>query len=106
MTPWRLGDTQMKKLFLFSTLLITGVFAGAPALRAEHPGSTSGPATGTAIQPSTSVQKDNPHISSPHPAEISGPSGTAVGAPGIEGRKGTQSGKAWTPPAEIKGKGV
>lgn len=96
----------MKRLFLISTVLITSVFAAAPALRAEHPGSTSGPATGTPIQPPTTVQKDNPHISSPHPADISGPSGTAAGAPGIEGRKGTQSGKAWTPPAEIRGKGV
>ncbi len=94
----------MKRLLILGCgFVAAGVVLGAPALRAEHPGDTSGPASGTAVQPPTAVEKENPHISKQH-SDISGPSGTSAGAPGIEGKKGTQGGKAWTPPAEIRGK--
>jgi hypothetical protein len=62
------------------------VLLGAPvsAVSATGPaqGDTSGPAAGTPITPSTAVQKQEP----------SGASGTAAGAPGVEGKQGTESG--------------
>lgn len=68
-------------------------------------GETSGPAAGTHVDPSTVVQKSNP-LAQDHasPAGVAGPSGTAAGAPGIEHKAGTQGGKEWLPPEEIRGK--
>ncbi len=87
----------MKKLFLVGALL----FASTPVY-AEDLGDTSGPAGGSTVTPSTAVQKDNMHIPDINPSDVSGPSGTSAGAPGIEGKKGTQSGQEWQPPAEIQ----
>ncbi|WP_363349886.1 hypothetical protein [Methylocystis echinoides] len=68
-------------------------------------GETSGPAVGTHVDPPTVVQKDNPaaqmHAS---PTGLAGPSGTSAGSPGIEGKAGTQAGKEWLPPEEIRSK--
>jgi hypothetical protein len=50
------------------------------------PGDTSGPAAGTAVEPSTVVQKTNPHM---EPGEASGAS---AGSPGVEGLPGSESG--------------
>jgi hypothetical protein len=68
-------------------------------------GETSGPAIGTPVDPSTVVQKSNP-LAMDHgsPDGVSGPSGTAAGAPGIEHKAGTQGGREWLPPEEIRGK--
>ncbi len=67
-------------------------------------GDTSGPAVGEPVVPSTVVEKDNPNIPDVNNADVSGPSGTSAGAPGIEGKRGAQSGKEWLPPEEIRGK--
>jgi hypothetical protein len=93
----------MRELVMLFGFIIGGVFLGAQALRAEQAGDTSGPAAGTAVRPPTVVEKNNPYVTAPNP-EISGPSGTSAGAPGIESERGTQGGKAWKPPAEIRGK--
>ncbi|WP_457795629.1 hypothetical protein [Methylocystis sp. S23] len=77
--------------------------APPPSAAAEDIGHTSGPAAGTNVIPPTVVQKENPaaqeHAS---PAGVSGPSGTAAGAPGIEAKPGTQAGREWLPPEEIQ----
>ena len=68
-------------------------------------GETSGPATGTPVDPSTVVQKNNPMAQQyASPTGLAGPSGTAAGSPGIEHKAGTQGGKEWLPPEEIRGK--
>lgn len=65
---------------------------------------TSGPATGSPVEPSGAVQKDNPKAVEANPSGLPGPSGTSAGAPAVEGKKGTQSGQEWTSPAEIRRK--
>ena len=45
------------------------------------PGNTSGPAVGTDVQPSTAIQKDG-----------GGDASNAAGAPGVEGKPGSESG--------------
>ncbi len=68
-------------------------------------GETSGPAVGTHVDPPTVVQKDNPAAQmQASPTGLAGPSGTSAGSPGIEGKAGTQAGKEWMPPQEIRGK--
>lgn len=68
-------------------------------------GETSGPAVGTHVDPPTVVQKDNPAAQvNASPTGLAGPSGTSAGSPGIEGKAGTQAGKEWQPPQEIRGK--
>ncbi|HEY8126916.1 MAG TPA: hypothetical protein VIF88_16015 [Methylocystis sp.] len=69
----------------------------------QEQGVTSGPAAGTPVEPSGSVQKDNPKAVDA-PSGVSGPSGTSAGAPAVEGKKGTQSGQEWAPPEEIRRK--
>ncbi|MGJ0621457.1 MAG: hypothetical protein ACR65Z_12205 [Methylocystis sp.] len=83
----------------------------APAALAEdqqtqqqEEGVTSGPASGAPVEPSGSVQKDNPKAVEVNDSGLSGPSGASAGAPAVEGKKGTQSGQEWTPPEEIRGK--
>lgn len=68
-------------------------------------GDTSGPAAGTSVDPSTAVQKRNPRMQAVNP-NVSGPSSAAAGAPGVEGKRGTQAGKEWIPPREIREKNV
>lgn len=62
-------------------------------------GDTSGPATGTPVEPPTAVQKENPKN-----VDDSGASSAAAGAPGVEAKAGTQGGKEWLPPEEIQRK--
>jgi hypothetical protein len=62
---------------------IAFVFASGIAF-AEQPGSTTGPAAGGNVEPSTTIQKEN-----------SGASGsTAAGSPGVEAKPGSEGGKA------------
>ncbi|MBG0798685.1 hypothetical protein IYX23_13510 [Methylocystis sp. L43] len=70
----------------------------------QEQGVTSGPAAGTPVEPSGSVQKDNPKAEDINSSGVSGPSGTSAGAPSVEGKKGTQSGQEWAPPEEIRPK--
>ena len=80
----------MKAIKLLLLLISSVVFSGA-ALAAQQPratGDTSGPAVGTAVEPSTVVQKGNPFIG----GRPSRQSEAAAGAPGIEAAAGTQAG--------------
>jgi hypothetical protein len=84
-------------------LIVSVALAGmAPGALAQDQGVTSGPSVGKPVEPSGAVQKQNPNLPDVRPGDASGPSGTSAGAPGIEGKKGTQSGKEWTPPQEIR----
>jgi hypothetical protein len=56
---------------------------------AQQPGSTSGPAAGKNVEPSTAAQKNNSAES-----QDRGASSTAAGAPGIEAKPGTEGGCA------------
>lgn len=68
-------------------------------------GETSGPASGKPVDPSTVVQKNNPMaMENASPTGLPGPSGTAAGSPGIEHKAGTQGGKEWLPPEELRGR--
>jgi hypothetical protein len=60
---------------------------------AQEPGSTSGPESDTNVQPSTAIQKQMSGRSSASEKEVQG-SSKAAGAPGIEGKPGTQSGQS------------
>jgi hypothetical protein len=78
-------------IFLSSIVIL----ASGPAFAQQHsPGSTTGPATGGDVEPSTAIQKQNPSIPNAGKQKESGVSGTSAGAPAIEGRPDTQSGKA------------
>lgn len=90
----------MKKRFVVIVSLALAVVA--PVAIAQDQGVTSGPSTGKPVEPSGAVQKKNPNIPSVRRGDVSGPSGTSAGVPGVEGKKGTQSGKEWTPPQEIR----
>ncbi|QGM46580.1 hypothetical protein [Methylocystis heyeri] len=79
------------------------ILASGAAFAQQHPsggapghsaGSTTGPAAGGDVEPSTAIQKQNPNIPNAGKQKESGVSGTTAGAPAIEGRPDTQSGKA------------
>lgn len=55
---------------------------------AQQPGSTSGPAAGKNVEPSTATQKKN----SAEPQDRGASS--AAGAPGVEAKPGTEGGRA------------
>ena len=63
------------------------LFASGIAI-AEQPGSATGPAAGTNVEPSTAIQKEN--------SDTSGAQGapTAAGSPGVEAKPGSEGGKA------------
>jgi len=56
---------------------------------AQQPGSTSGPAAGTNVEPSTAIQKENSAGS-----QGRGAPSPAAGAPGVEAKPGTEGGGA------------
>jgi hypothetical protein len=59
---------------------------------AQEPGSTSRPESDTNVQPSTAIQKQMSGRASASEKEVQGSS--KAGAPGIEGKPGTQSGQS------------
>ena len=63
------------------------LFASGIAI-AEQPGSATGPAAGTNVEPSTAIQKEN--------SDTSGAQGApaAAGSPGVEAKPGSEGGKA------------
>lgn len=73
-------------LLLISVLSFSG--AAVAVERADSAGNTSGPAVGTPVEPSTVVQKANPHVG----GRPSRQSEAAAGAPGIEAAPGTEAG--------------
>ncbi len=85
----------MKRSLLAILLALCMGFALQPS-RAQNlsGGSTTGPAVGGNVEPSTAVQKQNRHIPHAGKQKESGVSGTSAGAPAIEGRPDTQSGQA------------
>lgn len=90
----------MKKLLNISAAIAASALIGAPAFAADK-GDTSGPAVGTPVNPSTAVQKRNTHVGNNN-TTIAGPSGMSAGVPGVEGKRGTQSGEVRTPPPKTR----
>jgi hypothetical protein len=74
---------------LFPLLLL---FFGGLAF-AQQPGSTTGPASGKNVEPSTAIQKENTGRPSAAGEELQGYP-NAAGAPGVEGKPGAESGAA------------
>ena len=76
-------------------MLIASLALSQPVLAQQQQGTTSGPAVGTAVVPSTAAQKQNPAS----PADSEQPGGAAmqqgaagVGAPGVATKPGPQGG--------------
>ncbi len=72
-------------------LLSSAVVFSSAAQAAQQPrpaGDTSGPAVGTPVEPSTVVQKENPHVTG-----RAAQSEAAAGAPGVEAAPGTEGGR-------------
>ena len=68
-----------------SLMLCTAfLFANGIAF-AEQPGSTTGPAAGRNVEPSTAIQKENDSGAQGAP--------TAAGSPGVEAKPGSEGGK-------------
>ncbi len=65
-------------LFAFLWLLLGGLAF------AQQSGNTSGPSSGTNVQPSTAIQKEN--------SAGKGDTPSGAGAPGVEGKPGSKSG--------------
>ena len=60
-----------------------------------QPGSTTGPAAGTTVQPSTAVQKESPTAASRGAAGTQAQQGgMSAGAPGVTAQPGTEAGPA------------
>jgi len=85
---------------LLAIIVSLGIAASVPAAFAQYQGETSGPTTGKPVKPSGAVQKENPSIPHTQKKDVATPSGMSAGEPGVEGKKGTQSGKEATPPRE------
>ncbi len=74
------------KLLLLASTVVFG--SAALAAQPSRPaGDTSGPAVGTPVQPSTVIQKENPHVTG-----RAAQSEAAAGAPGVESAPGTEAG--------------
>ena len=85
----------MKAIKLLILLVAAVVFSGAAGATTEHlrsTGSTSGPAAGTQVEPSTAVQKGNPFIVGRQ--GVCWQSDVAAGVPGVASAVGTQAGPA------------
>jgi hypothetical protein len=93
-----------KRIAVIAGFAFAFVATAARAEELQEQGATSGPATGSPVEPSGAVQKDNPKAADSNDSGLPGPSGMSAGAPAVEGKKGTQSGQEWTPPAEIQRK--
>jgi hypothetical protein len=71
-----------------SLMLCTIAFLFASGIAfAEQPGSTTGPAAGRNVEPSTAIQKENGGDSGARGAP------TAAGSPGVEAKPGAEGGR-------------
>ena len=71
-----------------------------------QPGSTTGPAAGTTVQPSTAVQKETPTAASRGAAGTQAQQGAmSAGAPGVTAQPGTEAGPALGPGRHDAGHG-
>lgn len=68
------------------------VLALGPTAMAQQQGTTSGPAAGSAVEPSTAIQKQNTANPTQSVGEQAKEGVTAVGAPGVTAEPGTQGG--------------
>lgn len=84
----------------FSTLaaggLLIGLLAAAPLALAADQGTTSGPAAGNTVQPSTAMDKNKMTTGQNDMKSQAAQGGVAAGAPGVAGQPGNKNG----PPAK------
>jgi len=93
---------MMTRHFIVGSFLAAGI-ALAPAAWAQgtssgQPGTTSGPAAGTNVQPSTAAQKENDKTHGAN-SQMQGGS-VAAGAPGATAKPGTEAGPAAKAPSK------
>lgn len=69
--------------------LLLGLLAAAPAIAADQ-GTTSGPAAGTPVKPSTAMSNKDNGNASPSTQAVQGNLGT--GAPGVKAKPNTEAG--------------
>jgi hypothetical protein len=75
-----------------SGILLTVVLALAPDAMAQQQGTTSGSAAGSAVEPSTAIQKQNSANPPESVGEQAKEGAIAAGAPGVTAQPGTQGG--------------
>lgn len=84
-------------------VLLASLAFGQPVLAQQNQqqrGSTTGPAVGTPVLPSTAVQKDNPAAtagSGGSGAAAVQPGAVGVGAPGVAAKPGSEGGSSSAP---------
>jgi hypothetical protein len=86
--------TRIHFSYVAGGMLIASL-ALSESVLAQQQGTTSGPAVGTAVVPSTTAQKQNPVAAagSGQPAAAATQQGaTAAGAPGVAAKSGSESG--------------
>ncbi len=84
---------MQSKAILTGAALASALLIGSAALAQQtggSPGSTTGPAAGGNVQPSTAVQKDTASGGSGNSSTAA--PGAAGGAPGVAGKPGNKSG--------------
>ncbi len=74
--------------------LAIGLLAGAPMANAAEHGVTSGPATGSTVEPSTAVQKNNAQINAKKDTGEVVAGSVATGTPGVSAKRDTEAGPA------------
>jgi hypothetical protein len=80
-----------------ATALIAFFLLAGPAIAQQSEGTTTGPATGSDVEPTTAIQKDYEGRSAAPQEQQEQPGmapPAASGMPGAEGQPGTQSGPA------------
>ena len=91
--------TRLHLAQLAGGALIASLALGQPAL-AQQRGSTTGPAVGTPVMPSTAVQKESPAAtagSGQSGAAAVRPGAVGVGAPGVAAKPGSEGGSSSAP---------
>ena len=88
----------MTRIVVSGAILSLALGISSAALAQQS--STSGPATGGNVQPSTAVQKENTQAQSTGSAGGSSAPATASGAAGAEGKPGTEAGPAARQPSK------
>jgi hypothetical protein len=86
---------------VLTTSILLGTSAIAQQTTSGQPGVTSGPASGSAVEPSTAVQKQNPSTQAAGAESAQGALG--AGAPGASARPGTQGGPSPSETGSVAG---
>src|SRR3954454_22388530 len=93
------GEVLMRTWRYMLGAALTALLSLGSTAMAQQQGTTSGPAAGNAVQPSTAIQKQNPTIPTQSVGEQAKEGATSVGAPRVTAAPATQGGP---PPQALK----